>query len=285
MKKLLQILAISFVLLLILIFIYQQESKPHDLEVYFLDVGQGDSILIRTPDNIDILIDGGPDKKVLTEIGKILPFWDQNIELMILSHPHDDHLVGLVAVLNKYEVDKVIYDSQDEKNNNFQEFKKIIKEKNIPISQSFYGEQINFSQDLYLQIIFPFKNIDLEKIENLNNTSIVTRLVYKNNKFLFTGDVEQETEQLILQNQIDIQADILKVGHHGSKTSSSENFLDAVQPLEAVIMCGIDNKFKHPHFITLYKLNARNTNIFRTDQDKTIKCNSNGVDITCGKML
>lgn len=285
MTKLLKTFFISFILLSILLFIYYQESQPHDLEVYFLDVGQGDSMLIRTPDNQDILIDGGPDKKVLTEIGKILPFWDKDIELMILTHPHDDHLVGLVAVLNKYQVNKIIYDSQDEKNSNFQEFEKIIQKKNISTGQLFYSDKIYFDHNIYLETIYPFKNINLEEIENLNNTSIINKLVYHDSSIIFTGDAEQETEALILNNNINIQADILKVGHHGSKTASSENFLDAVLPQEAVIMCGVDNKFKHPHFITLYKLKARKINIFRTDEDKTIKCQSNGVDINCIKML
>lgn len=281
----LKIFSIFFILLLILFFIYHQESKPHDLEVYFLDVGQGDSILIRTPDNVDILIDGGPDKKVLTEIGKILPFWDKDIELMLLTHPHDDHLIGLISVLNKYQVDKVIYNSADEKNNNFQEFEKIIDEKNIPVSQSYYGDKINFGNDVYLETIYPFKNLDLKQIENLNNQSMINRLIYQDSEFLFTGDAEQEAEELILQNNINPRADVLKIGHHGSKTATSQDFLDKINSSYAIISCGLNNKFKHPHFITLYKLNKKNINIFRTDQDKTIKCESDGVDIACGKML
>ena len=119
----------------------------------------------------------------------------------------------------------------------------------------------------------------------MNNTSIISRLIYHDSTFLFTGDAEQETEEIILENNIDVQADVLKVGHHGSKTASSENFLNAVQAKKAVIICGVDNKFKHPHFITLYYLNKKNIEIFRTDQDKTINCESSGVDINCQKML
>lgn len=284
-KKFFKLLSASLALCVVAAYFYYEQSKPHGLLVYYLNVGQGDSILIRTPDNQDILIDGGPDKAVLSELGKHLPFWDRDIELMILTHPHDDHVAGLVSVLNQYQVDKVLYNDAAYENNNYAEFKKIIKEKNIATANFFYGDKINLSPDIYFEGIFPFSNLDLNSIENVNNISIVNRLVYKENEFLFTGDTEQETEQLILENNINVKADVLKVGHHGSKTASTEAFLDAVKPKQAVISCGLGNKFKHPHFITLYKFKQRGVKIWRTDEDGTIKCEGDGVEIICEKML
>lgn len=266
-------------------YFYIEQSKPHGLQVYYLNVGQGDSVLIRTPDNQDILIDGGPDKAVLSELGKYLPFWDRDIELMLLTHPHEDHIAGLIPVLNQYQVNKILYNDVAYENNNFAEFEKIIQDKKIDTASFVYGDKINLAPDIYLESVYPFGNSDLNAIENINNTSLVSRLVYKENEFIFTGDAEQETEQIILDNQINIQADVLKVGHHGSKTASIEAFLDAVKPSQAVISCGVGNKFKHPHFITLYKFQQRDYTIWRTDEDGTVKCEGDGIEINCEKML
>lgn len=273
------------VLSCVLISIYWHESQPHDLEVYYLDVGQGDAILIRTPDNQDILIDGGPDNNVLLYLGQILPFWDRDIELMILTHPHDDHVAGLVDVLERYEVKQIIYEQVEYDNPNYKKFQELIVEKNIPHRESFYGDQLELSENLYLETIYPFANIDLNEIENVNDTSIINRLIYKENKFLFTGDAEIEVEEMILHNNIDIQANILKAGHHGSKTASSQEFLETVLPEQVIIQCGQNNKFNHPHFITLYKLKQLGISVLRNDLDGTIMCESNGIDANCKKML
>lgn len=281
-KKILKIASLLLLLSLILLFIYYRQSRPHDLEIYFLNVGQGDSVLIRTPNNNDILIDGGPDKSVLNELGKILPFYDRDIELMILTHPHDDHDTGLISVINKYQVDKVLFNDFQASDAMFLEFKKIIQEKNISSNSFYQNDQIVLDNNIILKSLYPIKDLPLDLRKNANNTSIIAQLIYKNNKILFTGDAEQDEEKMILDR--DLKSDILKVGHHGSKTATSLDFLNRINPQEAIISCGQDNKFKHPHFITVYRLQQKNINIFRTDQDGTIKCNSNGIKINCQKL-
>lgn len=282
MHKLLKILSLLLLLSIILLFFYYQQSQPHDLEIYFLDVGQGDSILIRTPNNNDILIDGGPDKRVLNELGKILPFYDRDIELMILTHPHDDHDTGLISVIKKYQVDKIIYNDFNAQDPMFLEFKKIIQEKNIPVNTFFQNDQIILDKNIFLKSLYPIKDLSIDLKKNENNTSIISQLIYQNNKILFTGDAEQEEEMAVLN--LDLKSDILKVGHHGSKTASSLEFLEKINPINAIISCGLNNKFKHPHFKTLYNLQQKNINIFRTDQDNTIKCSSSGLEIKCAKL-
>ena len=280
-----KILCACLALSIALGWIYQQESRPHDLEVYFLDVGQGDSILIRTPDNQDILIDGGPGQTVLMRLAAVLPFWDRDIELMILTHPHDDHVAGLVPVLERYQVEQVWYTQAAYENPNYLEFQKIIQEKNIPHQKTFYGNKLEVGENLFLETLYPFSNMDLNEIENINNTSIINRLVYGETEFLFTGDAETEVEEILLHNQLDLHADLLKAGHHGSKTASSKEFLAAVQPKIVMIQCGLGNKFNHPHFKTLLALQEIGVEIFRNDLAGTIKCESNAIVINCKKML
>jgi len=281
-KKLLKIVFFFLLLSMILLFIYYRESQPHDLEIYFLNVGQGNSVLIRTPNNNDILIDGGPDKSVLNELGKILPFYDRDIELMILTHPHDDHDTGLISVIDKYHVNKVLFNDFAATDSMFLEFKKIIQEKNIPVSSFYQNDQITLDYNIFLKSLYPVKNLSIDLKKNANNTSMIAQLIYNNNKIIFTGDAEQDEEKKILDR--DLKSDILQVGHHGSKTATSQDFLNRVNPQKAIISCGQDNKFKHPHFITVYKLQQKNIDILRTDQDGTIKCDSNGIKINCQKL-
>lgn len=280
--KLLKITSLLLSLSIILLFFYYQQSQPHDLEIYFLDVGQGDSILIRTPNDNDILIDGGPDKSVLNELGKILPFYDRDIELMILTHPHDDHATGLISVINKYQVDQVLLNDFNFQDAMFLEFKKIIQEKKISTKFFYQNDQIILDNNIILKSLYPIKDLPVDLKKNENNTSLIAQLIYQNNKFLFTGDAEQDAEQIILDQ--DIKSDVLKIGHHGSKTASSKEFVEKVNPQYAIISCGLDNKFKHPHFKTLYNLQQKKINIFRIDQDSTIKCTSNGLELNCTKL-
>ncbi len=278
MAKITKIILASLVLCAILILVYINESKPHDLEVYYLDVGQGDAILIRTPDNQDILIDGGPDDNILLELSKILPFWDRDIELVILTHPHDDHVAGLVPVLKRYQVDQVWYTEADYDNPNYKQFQEIITQKNIPHTQVFYNQILDLN-NIQLEVLYPFINTEIP--ENINNISTVIKLVNQENKFLFTGDAEEEVEEALIHNQIDVSADVLKAGHHGSKTASTLEFLKAVTPSQIIIQCGLANKFSHPHFKTLYNLENLNLPVLRNDLDGTIKCESDGSQIKC----
>ncbi|MFA6391604.1 MAG: ComEC/Rec2 family competence protein [Patescibacteria group bacterium] len=266
------------VVLFLAIYIFGKNNS--ELKIYFLDVGQGDAILIRTPENQDILIDGGPGNMVVNEIGKFLPFYDRDIELMILTHAHSDHVSGLVEVLKRYEVDQVLF-SGDVIHNapDYLAWLDIILEKSIPLKVATCCETYKLGDQLELQILYPFEDYSGKEPEDLNESSVVSRLVYKDREFLFTGDAPIEVEEKLIEKMIHIESDILKVGHHGSKYSSGELFLDAVSPDYAVIQSGEGNSFGHPHFKSINNLQKLNIEIIRNDQCGTITMETDGIDL------
>lgn len=290
LKKLILIICGLLVIVLVLlgILLFQQNQSRGVLEVDFLDVGQGDSILIKAPDNFDILIDGGPDASVLDRLGRNLPFYDRDIELMILTHPHSDHVAGLVEVLKRYEVKKVLYTGVLHTSPDYLEWLKIIKEKNIPMEIVKAGDEIKFDQEIYLDILYPFEELTNQKFKELNDSSIVAKLVYGQTSFLLTGDAPAEVEKQLLKVSQEprsrdpgypqewLRSNVLKVGHHGSRYSSSLEFLEVVKPQYAVIQVGKDNKFGHPHLGILRRLENLGIKFFRTDLDGEIRIESNG---------
>ncbi len=246
------------------------------LEVDFLDIGQGDSILIKTPNNQNILIDGGPDKTVIKRLSKELRWWDKTIDLMILTHPHDDHVGGLNDVISYYKVKKILYTGVVHNAPAYINWLNLIKDNNIPLIIISHQQAINLGKDCKLEIIYPFNDLSGKEVDNLNNSSIIVKLVYKNTSFLFTGDAEIEQEQELLKSNIDLSADVLKVCHHGANTSSSENFLKAVNPKIAVIQVGKDNKFNHPSRRVIKRMEKMGIEIFRNDLDGTVRLFSDG---------
>jgi len=255
---------------------YHSDSK---LRVKFLDVGQGDSIFIKTPKNQKILIDGGPDSTVLEKLGENLPFYDRTLDLVILTHPHADHLVGLIYVLERYNVKMVAFTGATHTTDEYLEWLNLIKKKKIPVKIVYSGVNFDFGDDCKLITLYPFSSLENERVDSLNNSSIVCKLVYKNNSFLLSGDIEEEAEKEILDQKVDIKADVLKVAHQGSKTSSSEDFLKAVDSRVAVIMVGEENKFGHPHKQVLESLEALGINFLRTDKNGDIEFVSDGEKI------
>ncbi len=278
------------------------------LQVYFLDVGQGDSIYIRTPGEQDILIDGGPDKSVLNQLGEVMPFWDREIDVMILTHPHSDHVTGLVEVLRRYSVKQIYYTGALHTAPDYLAWLEEIKKQNLDLKIVEHPFEIDFGNEVKLQFLFPQKSLLNQKMEELNNSSIVNKLVYKNVSFLFMGDVEEPVEEELLKSSpaavvisteveksttaigmttateqddqfLSLKADVLKVGHHGSSSSSSEEFLEAVSPQIAVIQVGKDNEFGHPHLKILKRLERLGVKIWRNDEDGRILLASDGNQI------
>ena len=273
--KILLVLGIVFVLISIPVFLLAY-SVPGNLEVDFLDVGQGDAILIKVPSGQNILIDGGPNSEVISCLSEELSWWDRTIDLMILSHPHDDHVSGLIEVIRRYEVKKIIYTGVPHNSPSFLTWLNLIKEKKIPMIIVDREQKINLGPDCFLEFLYPNKAIFGRQADNLNNTSIINKLTYKNNKFLFMGDAEMELEEILLNGDFDLSANILKIGHHGSDTSSSEEFLRAVKPEFAIIEVGEDNKFSHPSLRVLKRLERMNIKAYRTELDGTIRIISDG---------
>jgi competence protein ComEC len=269
----------SFLAILLGLLVYCLFSLPDfRLHVFVLDIGQGDAILIKTPASQYILIDGGPDDKVLRELSRVMPFYDHTIDLLVLSHPHADHINGLIEVLKRYQVKQVLLTGAAYGYSGYKTFLELINEQKIPILFA-GGEKDYRLGSVVLDLLYPFEPIQGRTFENLNNSSIVFRLLYGQRSFYFSGDLEMEKESELVESKLDLRADFLKAGHHGSKTSNTGPLLDRLRPSYAAISCGVDNKFGHPFYLTLLHLQQRNVTIYRTDLDGLIEAVSDGVNL------
>jgi len=263
----------------ILAWVVVYDLKNHQLlEVNFFDVGQGDAIFIETPQRHQILIDGGPDSAILEKLAKEMPFWDRTIDLIILTHPEKDHLAGLIEVLKRYKVENILWTGVIRDTAEFKEWEKSIKGERAKIFIAKSGQKIIMPKTV-LGILYPLENLEGEELKDSNNTSIVAKLVFKENSFLFTGDIYKSIEKELITKETDIDSDVLKVAHHGSKTSSSEEFMKEVSPQEAVISAGKDNPYGHPHQEVLEILEKYGIRILRTDLDGDIKIISDGSNL------
>lgn len=256
-----------------------QEKNIGSMEVHYLDVGQGDAIYIRTPNEIDVLIDGGPDKTVLSELGAVMPYWDRDIDIMILTHPHSDHVTGLIEVLRRYEVKQIYYTGVLHTAPDYLAWLEEIKKQEIPLSIVSSRFDIDLGEESKLEFLWPQENLINKKVTELNNTSIMNKLVFGEVSFLFSGDNEAEVEEELIELGVDLKADVLKSSHHGSKTSNTEEFINKVDPEIVVIQCGEDNSFHHPHGRVLSRYERDNLNIFRTDLDGRVSFITNGFEI------
>jgi competence protein ComEC len=251
----------------------ENKNEEKNLIVYVLDVGQGDAFLIESPTGIQALIDTGPPNKILSQLASVMPQTDRSIDLVFISHPDQDHIGGILDVLDNYSVGTVFESGVAVDSQTFLDFKNKLKEKNIKDLTAQKGTRINIGDGAYIEIVFPDRDVSSWET---NEASIVMRLVYGENSMIFTGDAPVDTEKIILSENTaeSLQSDILKVGHHGSKTSTSVDFLNVVKPEYAVISVGLKNKFGHPKQEILDLLADFNVQIFRTDQlgQIEIKC-------------
>lgn len=220
-------------------------------QVVFLDVGQGDSSLIITPKRKVILIDGGPDQKVLKELGRVLPFWNRKIDLLVVTHPHDDHFVGLIEVLRRYQVEKILIDQSVGSSDTWRILVGVIKEEKMITILPKQGQEFDFGGACLLNILSSHN----KKREDENDYSVITKFSCLGRNVLLAGDASQKVEQELLNSEADLKADIFKASHHGSQTANSESFVAAISPRLAVISVGLDNKFKHPnpHVLEIFK--------------------------------
>jgi competence protein ComEC len=269
------LIAIVFIVIVAFLGFFYFLHQPQKLEVDFLDVGQGDAELIKTQFGQNILIDGGPDDTILKRLAENLPLWDRKIDLMILTHPHADHVAGLVNVLERYEVKQILYTGVSEGDPPYSSWLDLIKKKNIPTIIVDRPQIIVLGENLKFKILFPLQSLVGQGVENLNNTSIVALLENRNVKMLFMGDAEQAEEQELIKSGTDIQAQVLKVGHHGSDTASSEKLLNKVKPEIAVIPVG-KNDFGLPSLRVIKRLERIGAKVLRTDENETIILTSTG---------
>ena len=257
----------SLILINILLYIFSFSSP--DLRVIFFDVGQGDSIFIETPNKHQILIDGGPSSSnIANKLSSFMPFWDKTIDLIILTHLESDHVSGLFEILDNYIVENILWSGEYKESEKSKIWKEMIEKENANIYISNSLDQIILN-DVYLKII----KVNGE-ITNTNDSSVITKLSYRDNSFLFTGDISSKVEKEIISQ--DIQSDIIKIPHHGSKYSSSEEFIKKVSPLLAVIQVG-KNSYGHPTDEVLTRLSNFGIKVLRNDLDGDIQIVSNGI--------
>ncbi|MFZ5364084.1 MAG: ComEC/Rec2 family competence protein [Patescibacteria group bacterium] len=276
-SKLAGIILAAAILVGISLFQWVEEGKR--LEVNFFDVGQGDAILIKTPDHQRILIDGGPSNAVLNKLGENLPFFEKEIDLVILTHPHADHLDGLIEVLKRYKVKKILTTGVVHTTPDYLVWLEEIKNQNIPVEIAIAGKMFDFGGGVEMEIFYPPEDLTGKSAEDLNDTSIVGKLIFGQTSFLFTGDAEKEAEEKMIASGFDLKSDVLKIGHHGSRNATSENFLETVNPKFAVISVGENNSFGHPNPTIINRLERVGVEIFRTDEEGDIKITSDGEKI------
>lgn len=241
--------------------------KLNSAFVVFLDVGQGDAVLIRTPSGKNILIDAGPDNLVLERLGEFLPYFDRRLDYIIVSHAHDDHVNGLKEIFRRFKVDNFIYQSDGESSDFFGGLVENISRRSETELLSLRKElQLIFSQNCFLKILNP---LSLSVPDNGNN-SLMVKFDCAGQKFLLSGDNELAVEKALLKSDFDLDSDIMKASHHGSKTSNSENFLKVVSPNYFIVSVGLNNRFKHPADIIIERVKKANINIKRTDLEGNI---------------
>ncbi|MDO8591162.1 MAG: MBL fold metallo-hydrolase [bacterium] len=282
MKKF--ILIIFTVTVMVWFFVLIPDSK--DLETIFLDVGQGDAILVKTPKNQTMVVDGGPNSKVLEKLGKYLSPLKKRVDIVVLTHPHADHVTGLIEVLKRYDVGLLILGGADLKTDVYNEFIKTALDKKIPVLIAERGQAIHFGDSLEFDILSPLganQGIFNKKSEGfgtsgneVNDASIVGKLIFKDFSIMLTGDATAKIENQLLVYGGGLRADILKVGHHGSKYSSSSSFLNVVSPKAAIIEVGAKNRYGHPSPAALSRIKMFDMDIFRTDQNGDIKILTDG---------
>lgn len=276
-KKYLPLFLFLFILFSIIIILYLNiKDTKHDLTFAMLNIGQGDALYIESPTGTQILVDGGPPKKILSRLSRVMPLFDRSIDAIIITNPDADHIGGFLDVLKNYKVGSVFEAGTFNDSLIYKNLKNKIAEKNIPVSLAKKGMRIDLGGGAVIDILFPDRDVSEW---TTNDGSVVAELMYGDTKVMLTGDATSETEKLILENNNlnTLDVDVLKVGHHGSRTSTSADFVKALTPGYALISSDGGKKYGHPHKETLDTLNAFGVKILRTDLLGTIVMKSDGV--------
>lgn len=250
-------------------------TLENNMVTHFIDVGQGDCMLIQV-NNKNLLIDSGTaDSKE-----KVVRYLKSNniskLDYVVATHPHDDHIGGMARIVNTFHIGEFYAPKVTSSTLAFQDMVAALKDKALKINIATSGVTLDLGPNTSCLILAPNKST----YEDINNYSSAIKISYKNSSYLFTGDMESTSEQELLNKDYDLKCDVLKVAHHGSKSSTSQSFLNKIAPKIAVISCGINNSYGHPSKETLDKLKSMNSTIYRTDLDNTIILVSDGIAIT-----
>ncbi len=256
-----------------------QEDRAGILTVAVFDIGQGDAIFIEAPNGNQLLIDGGPPKVVLPALRKVMPFYDRSIDMLMVTNPDKDHIAGFIDILPRYSVGRVVEPGTESSSSVYAELERSIREHHVPRVVARRGQTIwlDKKHGVGFHVLFPDRDV---LGLSTNDGSIVGRLTYGNTSVMFTGDSPSSVERyLVALDGKNLKSDVLKVGHHGSRTSSSKEFVGFVAPTLAVISNGKGNSYGHPHKETLDTLEKFGVKVFRTDRSSTIIFKSDGETI------
>lgn len=262
------IINIVFFSLAIYSFLFGGFGNNKGPEIIFFDVGQGDAILIQEGD-FQVLVDGGPDDSVIFKLAKRMPSYDKNIEIIILTHPHEDHIRGLMNVLDEYNAEMVFINRIEYENKAYRDLVEEYKDIIIEVAQ---GDRFKYG-NIKGEIIYPILNKSSNNVlqtKNINNESIITLLDIKGKRILLMGDAEHEVEHKLLKEAPLENIYILKAGHHCSRTATSDMFLRAVNPKVAICSYGKGNKFGHPHYETIEKFQNHDVQYLETAKEGDI---------------
>lgn len=264
-------------LLLLCGYVWIEVSKaeqPQNLRIAFLDVGQGDAIFIESPTGTQILVDGGPDSSLLRELTGVMNPFDRHIDAIIVTNPDQDHFAGFIELLERYKVEKEFEPGTKKTTLTYKAFESALAKNNVQRFLAKRGMVFDLGSGAYLSVLYPDRDVSGM---NPNDGSIVMKLIYRKTSVLLMGDSTALVESRILSLGGNKQADILKLGHHGSKTSTSENWISAVSPSQAIVSASCDNSYGHPSKVVTDRLLAHAVSYLWTCKEGTISFSSDGV--------
>ena len=268
-KQKLVLLTVVVVNILIWSFFFSLPDKK--LHLKFYDVGQGDSIFLETAAGFKILIDGGPDNKVLEYLGKDLPFYSRQIDLLILTHPQADHLTGLLEVIKRYHIKTLWISSAKEKTKLFQEWDSMLKQSKVATTIVYQGNRFIFPDKTEIAVLWPKKEVSYTS--DSNTASAVVQVSFGEFDAILTGDADSSVQPFTTDGR---PIEVFKVPHHGSKTSISEPFVSSLKPAVSIISVGAKNRYGHPSPQVINFLSSIGSKIYRTDINSTVEIVSDG---------
>jgi competence protein ComEC len=255
---------ITATLFSVAVFLFFLQVSPQEgfLEVHFLSVGQGDAVFIEAPGGQQVLVDAGPDTTVLRELAKVMPFWDRSIDVVVATHPDMDHIGGFPEIFQRFDVGMVLDNGVSADSGIYDAYVYERDKEGADIVTARAGQVISFGE-VYVEVLFPGNNA--EDIRDRNDSSVVLRVVYGENEILLTGDASKKIERFLVSKYGEqLRSDILKLGHHGSKTSTDKIFLETVSPEVVVISAGEGNRYGHPHEEVLETVSSFAIELFST---------------------
>lgn len=252
------------------------QVSNHNLRLHFIDVGQGDSSLIITPNGNTILIDAGDEAHAKKVLSYVREQGIEKLDLVIATHPDADHIGGMDKVIKNFDIGVFAMPDVSAKTNQYKQIQRELKAKKMRATRLYQGDEVQIDDDIDFEILSPVKG---KKYDDTNEYSIVAKIVYKDTSFILMGDATMENEVDIINNVPDIDIDVLKLGHHGSSTSSSDYFITKTSPKIAIISCGKNNKYGHPHQEVMRVLKKHGVTPYRTDEMGDIVITSDGKEI------